>query len=212
MKRIIFVSTGRCGTKRIYELLNQYLSTEAVIVHQMIFSRLVNILGTIMVSTNGRFDFSNLYEPITRYYSKNKSTFISTDPLSAMIIPTHIAASQDTCIVHLVRSEQEFAKSMYSLSRKRIPSFIAHNFVPFWQPNIFPCENIFNKNIKIKYASACRVKNRYFEERYSVNPFYIKMEYKDIFKSPRLERIIEDFLGKTISIPESELARRSNEP
>ena len=58
MRKLIFVSTGRCGTKRIYELLSQYLMKNVSVVHQMNFSRLANVLGTIMVKTNGKFDFS----------------------------------------------------------------------------------------------------------------------------------------------------------
>ncbi len=211
MKRIIFVSSGRCGTRRIYELLNNCLPSNVAVVHQMRFSRLANILGTLMVTTKGKIDFSKLYEPLTKRYYKGKDIFISTDPLSSMILPTEIISSQDTCIVHIVRLDHDFAKSIYTLSRNRIPSFVAHNLIPFWQPGIIPLENIFNKKIQGKYASANRLKNRYFEERYRTNPHYMKINHVDLFQPACLENIIDHFLGLKIFIPDSALARKSNE-
>jgi flavodoxin len=48
-KILIFVSTGRCGTKRIAEILKEKLPEDKFAVqHQMNISRIANILGNLM--------------------------------------------------------------------------------------------------------------------------------------------------------------------
>lgn len=211
MKKILFVSTGRCGTKRIYELLRECLPDDIAVVHQMNYSRIANILGTITLATKGKMDCSFFYDFIVKPYCRDKSVFISTDPLSSMIIPEDILMSPDTCIIHLVRPDHDFASSMYSLSRARWPSFLAHNFIPFWTPGILPLENLLNKDVREKYSIACNLKNQYLEDKYKNSIFYRKVDYRDIFAADLLAAIVNDFLKLNIAIPASSLARRSNE-
>ena len=211
MKKIIFVSTGRCGTKRICELLEKALPDSVAVIHQMEFSRLANILGTIRLSSGGAVDFSFGYELLTKRYTKNKSAFISTDPLSALLLPDKTIRSADTCIIHLDRPSDEFARSMFDLSRTRLPSLIAHNFIPFWQPGIYPFENLLNKNILMKYEAVNKKKNSFFNTRYEINPHYRVVPYLEVFQTRFLENIVRDFLGINIDIPSESLRKRSNE-
>ncbi|MCB2218615.1 MAG: hypothetical protein KQH59_21345 [Desulfobulbaceae bacterium] len=211
MKKLIFVSTGRCGTKRLYEVLNQYLPDGIAVVHQMTFSRLGNILGTLTITTQGKIDFSFLYRFLIRGDSKQKTVFVSTDPLSAALIPMNWVKSKDCCIVHLERDPDEFAKSIFKLSRRRIFSFIAHNFIPCWQPGIYPLENIFNKNIYEKYKRVCTLKNKYFADRYRANPNYRRIDFEEAFTTNFIQDVVHDFLNITIIIPPSSLDIKSNE-
>lgn len=211
MKKLIFVSTGRCGTKRLYEILNEYLPEGIAVVHQMTGSRFCNILGTLTITTRGKIDFSFFYRFLIRRYCKQKTVFVSTDPLSAALIPMKWVKSEDCCIVHLERAPDEFAKSIFKLSRRRIFSFIAHNFIPCWQPGIFPLENLFNKNISEKYKRVCILKNNYFAERYRVNPHYKRIEFEQAFTTNFIQETIYDFTSISVTIPPSSLDIKSNE-
>lgn len=211
MKKIIFVSTGRCGTKRIYQILKDSVPENICVVHQMRYSRFANILGSIMVSSNGRINLSFFYNFLIKKYIDANIAFISTDPLSSIILSDDIIISPKTCIIHLERDDDSFAESMTYISKNRFPSFIAHNFVPFWQPGLYPLENLFNKNCLAKYAKINAIKNKYFAERYSVNQFYKRLNYKEIFTTNILENIVNKFLNLEVTIPDSALNTKSNE-
>ena len=113
MKKLIFVSAGRCGTTRITQILKEYLPVEFSIQHQMPFSRLANIIGNIFFYF-GQSEKLNIYiyKFITSRYSKGKH-FICTDPLTSMIIPKEYIESEDVCIVHILREPKEFAESFF---------------------------------------------------------------------------------------------------
>jgi hypothetical protein len=215
MKKMIFVSTGRCGTKRIAEILREKLPDDQyVVVHQMKFSRAANIVGNILFYTK-EVDFIKhaLYSFLTDRYTKHKNgaNFISTDPLTAMIIPKKYITSSDVYIIHIVRDDESFAKSMFSLSRSRIKSLIAHNLIPLWQPGIWPFENLWNKNIVSKYKNVSSSKNKYFYDRYSSSPNYSQVKMRDLFTTNRLQEVINEWFNENISISARHLRRKANE-
>jgi hypothetical protein len=209
VKKIIFVSTGRCGTRRIYEIL-KLKCPNIVVQHQMKKSRLANIIGNIMYYL-GQSDHVKtiLYDQVINQYVK-KDFFISTDPLTAMVIPEHEVLNPYTMIVHIYRDRKEFADSIFKISRKRVRSFIAHNFIPFWQISILPFENVLNKKILDKYMKVCDMKNKYFEEKYSKNPNYIHMPMNEVFDSSFLQNTINCFCDENITVSAKELSQKSN--
>lgn|GEM_PF-1812877 len=212
MKKLIFVSTGRCGTTRIAQILRAKLPGDYSVVHQMRYSRVANIIGNVMLYLGESNRIKRfLYEFIISAYN-GKTHFVSTDPLTAMIIPDEYVFSPEVCIVHIMRDETSFAESFFSFSRSRWESFIAHNFVPFWQPGIWPLENILNRNIGKKYREVSRVKNTFFCEKYSANPHYRQVNMGDIFETPALEDIVNGFFDEGISISRGDLSIRANEP
>jgi len=209
--KVIFVSTGRCGTTRIAEILEKYLPGNCRVVHQTRFSRLANVVGNI------RYHFpigealgDLLYRKILQAADK-EGNFISVDPLSPMIVPRSVISSEKTYIVHLVREPREFAVSMFRLTRKKIYSFIAHNFIPFWQPYLFPLENIMSKNILHKYEKICIEKNNFLARRFSPNPHYTRISMAKIFDNGTLAAMLSRILDEHIEIPEHELLKRTNQ-
>ena len=74
MKRIIFVSTGRCGTTRLAEILSEtFKNKDITVTHQMPYSRIANVYGNI------NYHFFNieavksfLFSRITNKFSKKK--------------------------------------------------------------------------------------------------------------------------------------------
>ena len=210
MKKLIFVSTGRCGTKRIAQILRKYLPNEFSVVHQMRFSRLANLIGNLLyyISVSDKVK-TEVYNMIISRYSRG-SYFICSDPLSAMIIPKNLVDSDDVCIVHIVRDSGFFAESFFKLSRSRPGSFVAHNFIPLWQIGLLPVENILSQNILEKYKGIAEKKNNFFRKTYSCNPNFLQVDMPDIFKTNTLSKIIYNFFDYKMIIPEEELKIKSN--
>jgi len=209
MKKVIFVSTGRCGTKRIFEILRGK-SENISVRHQMSVSRLANVLGNLIYFLGtGEQVKKKLYCSILKRHAR-RNCFVCTDPLVAMIIPESMIRDKDTMIIHITRPGKEFARSFFKISRTRVKSFIAHNFIPFWQINVYPLENLMNKRILQKYESVCAMKNQYFQKQYAQNPNYRQVNMSEVFSGSFLETTINDFLGEAICISREELAKKSN--
>jgi len=210
MKKMIFVSTGRCGTTRIAQILKEYLPGDFSVQHQMPFSRIANIVGNIFFYF-GQSEKAKkkLYEFIISRYSIRKH-FICTDPLTSMIIPKEYIDSKDVCIIHITREPKEFARSFFKLSREKLKSFIAHNFIPFWQIGIWPIENITNRNIHKKYREIAEMKKIYFDDSYSSNPNYVKVDMNEIFNSDFLKDNIYNFFNYDVPITKEALKIKVN--
>jgi hypothetical protein len=210
MKKLLFVSTGRCGTKRIAQILRKYLPEEFSVVHQMPLSRLANFLGNIFFYTGSSEKIKQpLYHLMTSKYCRGKH-FICSDPLTSMIIPKDDVHSKDVCIVHIERDPKTFAESFIQLSRQRLSSFIAHNFIPLWQIGLWPLENFLNPKAKNKYMRIAEIKNNYFAQAYSSNPNYKKIQMETIFSSDFLNNLIYNYFHYAAAIPEQELKIKAN--
>ncbi len=192
MQKMIFVSTGRCGTTRIAQILKEYLPDDFSVQHQMPFSRIANIVGNIFFYF-GQSEKAKqkLYEFIISRYLRGKK-LICTDPLTSMIIP------------------KEFARSFFELSREKLKSFIAHNFIPFWQIGIWPIENLINRNIQKKYRKIVGLKKIYFDDNYSSNPNYVKVDMDEIFNSDFLKDIIYKLFNYYVPITDKDLKLKAN--
>lgn len=211
MKTLLFVSSGRCGTVRLTQILQEKLPADQyAVVHQMRFSRIANVVGNILYHFKGFEHFkAMLYAAIVANYRREKH-FVAADPLTAMVIPQSLLKRPDTHIVHVQRDHDEFARSMISLTRKRLKSRIAHNLVPFWQPGILPLENQLRHRIHSRYKRVSEKKNRFFACRYGKLKNYWHVDMYDLFNSDRLASIIEATLGETIEITRSDLSRKAN--
>jgi len=210
-KMLFFVSTGRCGTLRISQILRAALPKNFVIRHQMPGSALANIVGNIMLQTRpSRMIKRAIFRSVVLRHAA-EGHFISTDPLTAMMIPEHLVRSADIGIVHVLRDHEAFAHSFLRWTRTRRRSWVAHNLVPFWQPGLWPLENAMNKNILGTYARISKMKNAWFTQQYSHNPFYRRMAMEDMFGSSLLERIIREFFEIDVTIDLRQLQEKSNQ-
>lgn len=210
MKKLIFVSTGRCGTKRIAQILRKYLPEEFAVVHQMPFSRLANVIGNLLFYWGPSDKIKRLlYNLIVSPYCREKH-FISSDPLTSMVVPKDYIHSADVCLVHIERDPEDFADSFLKLSRQRIFSFIAHNFIPFWQIGIWPLENILSPGIKRKYIEIAKLKNNFFNDSFSSSPNFKKIAMDQVFSSNFLNHIIHQHFHYEAGIPDHELKIKSN--
>ncbi|MEH0022030.1 MAG: hypothetical protein V6Z89_20425 [Desulfobacter sp.] len=209
MKKIFFVSTGRCGTRRIYEILKEKCPG-TVVRHQMPCSRLANIVGNLMYIFGQSDRIKKIFCNIILARHPHKKHFISCDPLTAMMIPYQEILNPNTMVIHVYRPKNTFADSFFRRSRTRVKSLIAHNFIPFWQIGVWPLENILNKNIKNKYIRVHELKYDFFQKQYSKNPNFKQITMEEVFKSDFLEKTINLFLNQNLSISNKDLAIISN--
>lgn len=212
MKHLLFVSSGRCGTVRLTQILKEKLpENEYAVVHQMKYSRPANVIGNILFCIDGLEQVKEiLYPAIVANYRQGRH-FICTDPLTAMIIPKSIVNKKDTYIVHIERDHDEFARSMVALTCKRWQSWIAHNLIPFWQPGILPFENQLRGRIHGRYKRVSVIKNQFFAKRYAHLHNYYHFDMKELFASGHLTQLIQSTLGETIEVTHADLVRRANE-
>jgi hypothetical protein len=112
--------------------------------------------------------------------------------------------------VHIERKPEAFAESMFRLSRRRINSFVAHNFIPFWQIGLWPLENFLNPKVKNKYMKIAEIKNKYFSQAYSSNPHYKRIWMETVFSSDFLNKLIYEYFHYTVAIPDQELKIKSS--
>lgn len=208
---MFFVSTGRCGTTRVAEILRQKLPHNFTVLHQTRYSRRANIVGNFLYHFSiGKICCDWLFKQIIRKNVPTGSILISTDPLISMIIPDEVVRSSETVIVHVRRDSSEFAQSMYNLTRKKRKSFIAHNFIPFWQPYLWPLENRLSKSIIEKYKKIHREKNILFKKKYKCNPHYIDTTTNDIFTEKNISTLINKHFNIKINISTKELTIKTN--
>ena len=211
MKKMLLVSTGRCGTTRMAQILRKHLPPEYKVFHQVRFARLANLAGHLMYYTGGPEAVKRrLFSLVTESFAGGKP-YITTDPLTAMIIPEEMVSSPEVCIVHVMREPASLAESFFRLSRKRAKSFIAHNFVPFWQPGLWPLQNLLDPRVLERYQRVARLKAEYFDRRYGKNPHYLRVPMEDIFRTDVLERTVNAFFGAGIRIPPADLAEKANQ-
>jgi hypothetical protein len=210
-KILIFVSTGRCGTTRLGEILRDKLPKDQYVVeHQVSISRMANVLGNLMYYLGNSEKIKRwVFNKLLRKYARGKH-FISTDPLTAMVIPNEILNKPETYIIHVTREPKSFAKSFYKFSRGRALSFIAHNFVPLWQPTVWPLENIINPKIRKKYERVNWLKNRWFEKQYGNLPNYHKISFEEIFQGTILQETVNQCLSENLTISNEDLMKKSN--
>lgn len=209
-KILIIVSTGRCGTVRLTEILTKNLSDSYYVAHQQNKSRKANVLGNLFyyVGSNEKFKI--------KIYTKNlnkttKSKIIITDPLISMMIPEEMIFSENVAIFHIFRDSLSFGKSFYQFSRKKVKSFIAHNFIPFWQIGIFPFQNIlFGKKMINSYKKTADKKNKWFIEKYSKNKYFVSISMKEVFNSDKLEKYLNHFFASEIKINANDFLVKSN--
>jgi len=206
-KLLIFVSTGRCGTKRITEILSEKLGDKIIIKHQMPISRIANIIGNVMFIFGGN---EKIKTCLFRKVIKGNSPMVIVDPLISMILPHNYILSEDVFIVNIHREDAAFATSMFKLSRSKVKSFIAHNFFPFWQPYLIPFENLFSSKIKKKYEKINEIKNDFFRKTYNSNNNFITVDMAEVFGSDFLSDLIFKCFDIKIVISKEDLQKKTD--
>ena len=143
-------------------------------------------------------------------YKTDSGGLIVTDPLSSMCLPREIYNNGETLILHIYREESSFAVSMFNLTRRRLFSFIAHNFIPLWQIGLWPLENLINPRIKKHYELICRKKNEWFKSQFGHLKNYRSIDMEQLFTSGFIEKILFEHFHIQVKIEDEQLKIKSN--
>lgn len=200
--KIYVLSAGRSGTNLIYKIMKK-IYPEFPITHQTEWSRLMNIIGNILLIKPLP---SSLIQKTLYYLKRTKKPESTVDPLFSIPIAIFLSNSKEQYeykIVHLVRDPRDFVCSFINWKNQRIRRIFLHHFVPFWQPNPVFCDNISflhrTKMSKFDYFSwIWNFKNRLFEDLFGGKENYYLIRLEDLVienkGSNNLKRL-NNFLG-----------------
>ena len=175
---LVFLSTGRTGTKFLSKLLSNYIS----ISHQKKKSRKINIVGNICLNSS--------YPRFLKTYLKslliNQLTNSSSDPLISIgiIILLNDIKFENIKFIQLIRDPRDFVTSFMNWKNATIKKKILHHFVPFWQPNPWWVGEVpLTKWIMMgKFEHFCWVwnyKNNLFKKA-AINYDYKQVKFEDL--------------------------------
>ncbi|RLD47104.1 MAG: hypothetical protein DRI94_14230, partial [Bacteroidetes bacterium] len=96
-------------------------------------------------------------------------------------------------------------------SRLKRKSFIAHNFIPFWQINILPLQNwILGKKVIKRYEKTADIKNVWFVKQYQSNKYFESVNMKTIYNSDFITKKINSFFEIDLKLSEEDLKIKTN--
>jgi len=201
-KVIFFLTTGRTGTKKIAGYLQELCPPEVAVDHQTPGARFINVLANMHYHgfPAGKIITKKIQAILAKH--KDKEYYINCDPLLSFGLCCVDFTELEVAFVHIQRKTDDFAKSMINWQFSKAKSYIAHNFVPFWQPGIWPFEHIvhfYNKEwMKLKYRQVWQIKNRIFEKEFRDKYPYLKVEFGELFDPKKgsytFQRLV-DFMG-----------------
>ena len=218
MEKIVFIlSTGRTGTKKLANYFNKFCSINVRADHQTPETRIINILSNM-----NYYGFSvkkMINRKVHQILRKNndKKFYINCDPLLSFGLSCVDFKGLDVCFIHIERNPDDFSRSMVNWQFSKTKSLLAHNFVPFWQPNLWPFEHIlhlFNKEyLKKKYREIWQIKNEFFEREFKNKYPYLKVKFEDLYDIEKGKQVFQqaiDFMGIKIEFNPDVFFKREN--
>lgn len=216
MGTIVFLlSTGRTGTKKLAEYVQKHCHSRVAVDHQVGISPVVNMLANMRYA--GIPVDPLISAAIRRMIAARASCdcYINCDPLLSFCLPWVDLADFDVRFVHIVRTDEDFARSMINWQFSRPKSFIAHNLLPFWQPGLWPLQNLlrgFDKAYLMRtYKAIWRTKNDFFETTFRDRSPYLRVGFSDLYGpgTPVFQQVV-DFMGITVDFVPEEFYQKVN--
>ncbi len=131
--------------------------------------------------------------------------YINTDPLISCGLTPRITEQYGIYLIHVVRHPLAFAQSFVNLQFSRFKSFMAHNFVPFWQPTVRPFEHVvhfYNRDYLIdKYMGVWLLKNKFFNKTYGEDVKYIPICFERLFDPLHSPTVLNRLLERMELLP-----------
>ncbi len=194
-QKFYILSTGRSGTTFLFTFFKN-VYPELNLLHQLPWSRVINIIGNIPVSFKLRKKLILLAFKILKKEIVPKS---SLDPLSSFSIYIYLQNNsyKNIKVVHLVRDPRDFVTSFMNWKNQSLSKTILHYLIPFWQP--YPKENgvnyikwIFMSKFE-KYCWVWYYKNSLFKQlQNSCEYKLIRME--DLTKNTNMQDHLRDLV------------------
>jgi hypothetical protein len=205
MNYLFMLSTGRTGTKKLGEVFSRLPGKRVIAEHQIDVSRKINILSNLHL--RGVPVRSLLFDTVHAFIQAPRECdlYINTDPLISLGLTRRIAEQYNMYLIHVVRHPLLFAQSFVNLQFSRFKSFMAHNFVPFWQPTVRPFEHLihfYNPYYLLdKYIGVWLLKNKFFHQIYGENEKYIPICFEKLFNPNQSRGVLNELLDRMDLLP-----------
>jgi hypothetical protein len=199
-KHFYILSTGRCGTTFLSELITAN-DPSVKNIHQMADSKWINMRANLALANktiSGRFLAS-----ISRKFNDLRPPS-SADPLRSVAYALYLkklleenpGLHDEVIIIHLVRDPRDFISSFMNWKNRKLSGKIAHHLTPFWMPE----PGIIKKLSMSKFEHFCWIwerKNRLFFKDLSQYPGYHLFKMEDLRPgSDQLKQLLSMVLDK----------------
>jgi hypothetical protein len=148
---------------------------------------------------------------------ENTNCYINCDPLLSFGLSYVDFTGVDVRFVHIEREVEGFARSMINWQFTKTKSWIAHNLIPFWQPDVWPFEHalhLFHKGyLKNKYSRVWRTKNGVFVGEFRKKYPYLRIQFEKLFDYEKGEQTfarLVAFMGLDIAFHSSVFFDKEN--
>ena len=222
MKTILILSTGRVGSKFLIRLFSESFSNlEAH--HGGPYSRFFNVLGNMCLANllPNRMVGKVYSQMIGRVVRRCPAEFyLDANAYVVGLLPYLDKAYPNLKIVHLVRDPRDVVRSYINWIHTRPASWLAHHFIPFWQPKpsltaLGSWTKLLSEELFDRLAWVWALKNSKFMELSEFEVPYHMVRFEDLFAVPNgkveFVRLLE-FMGlPSVDIPGNRLDQKINQ-
>ena len=207
---ILFLSTGRTGTKFLASVLRDTVPDADVFHEAGERSRLINILSHANLSgvTPASLTLKAWQRAISGPLDKSQESsnyYIDANNHIYILAVNHPDLYPGLKIVHIVRDPRTYTRSHLNWSHSRVKSFLANYLTPFWQPSGFltgdmPLGEWLRLSKLERFAWVWSFKNKYINQLEGSPTPYLRIRFEDLFSEfnpGSTYQEILDFIGLT---------------
>jgi len=205
---ILFLSTGRTGTKFLASILRNTVPNADVFHEAGERSRLINILSHSNLAGATPFTFiikaweSAIEKPL-KASQGTRDFYIDANNHIYYLVVNKPELYPALKVIHIVRDPRTYIRSHLNWSHSRGKSFLANYLTPFWQPAAYMVGEMKIKDwLRLskleRFAWVWNFKNLYINKVEDSAIPYLRIRFEDLFSAEdavlTFQRIIE-FLG-----------------
>lgn len=175
---VYILSTGRTGTSSIAGILGR-LFPEHRVSHERAGTRILNILAnmnSVGYAPRGLFQF------FWNRAFKDEEPFVEVNNFLWRASSLAGRPEQNDLIIHVVRDPRDYIESHMNISQQRLKSYLANQWVPFWQPRLQLGQRSNTVLDEVsKFAAIWALKNSYLDRYESTK--YCLVRFEDLFSN-----------------------------
>jgi len=218
---ILFLSTGRTGTKFLASILRDTVRAASVFHEAGERSRLINILShasiaNVIPDKLVQDAWKLAIEKQLKETQENKRYYIDANNHIYFLAVNHPELYPGLKVVHIVRDPRTYIRSHLNWSYSRVKSFLANYLTPYWQPTgsitgDMPRGEWLGLSKLERFAWIWNFKNAYINRLEGSSTPYLWVRFEDLFSSidpgTTYQKIL-DFIGINYKEPVAEYFQR----
>lgn len=188
---ILFLSTGRTGTKFLASILRDTVPDADVFHEAGERSRLINILSHANLSgvTPAALTIKTWQRSISDQLKQSRESsnyYIDANNHIYILAVNHPDLYSGLKVIHIVRDPRTYIRSHLNWSHSRIKSFLANYLTPFWQPSGFLEGDMgLGEWLRLskleRFAWVWNFKNKYINQLEGTPTPYLWVRFEDLF-------------------------------